>query len=472
MTIKERLRTFWRKISQHKVPYGLSAAEAKIYVVSNQACFLGLLVQIVIFQGLVVGWLLLIRHDYTRYFDYLYSAIPLVFNGICSLLMFIFRDRFKNIYIFTIIYGSLISLNGILICLYYGEQYGLHFAILGIAGAGVYILWRSKVWLVFTFALLYIGMMAMKSFFLFGKPFLPIDYEPVSITFSYLGYTVTIFTVMLIYYYNTAQSVEVEENLAGEQKKSDALLLNILPENTAQELKQHGFSRPNYHEESTVLFTDFVGFTKIAENMSPEELVAELDKCFSYFDQVSERYRLEKLKTIGDAYMCAGGIPSPNKTHALDCALAAIEIQAFMNQMKTIKESQGYPFWELRLGMHSGPLVAGVIGTKKFAYDVWGDTVNVASRMESSGTPGRINISGDMHQRIGLFFRTQYRGKISAKNKGEIDMYYLLGLKPQFAEDDAGRVPNKKFWHYYTAIQQGKRVIRQPKHMKTYSKAK
>lgn len=140
------------------------------------------------------------------------------------------------------------------------------------------------------------------------------------------------------------------------------------------------------------MFTDFVGFTRISEQLSPEEVVDELDKCFSYFDQVTEKYGLEKLKTIGDSFMCAGGLPTPNDTHAIDCCLAALEIQAFMNQMKEIKHQQGFDYWELRLGMNTGPLVAGVVGHKKFAYDVWGDTVNTASRLESSGVPGKINI--------------------------------------------------------------------------------
>ncbi|MCB1179836.1 MAG: adenylate/guanylate cyclase domain-containing protein, partial [Leptospiraceae bacterium] len=207
------------------------------------------------------------------------------------------------------------------------------------------------------------------------------------------------------------------------------LLLNILPKQVAKELKNKGYSEPVSFENVTVIFTDFKGFTQIAENLSPQDLVRELDQCFSHFDSIIEKYNLEKLKTIGDSYMCAGGVPKENQTHAIDSVHAAIEIQQFMNEMKKEKEEKGIPYWELRLGIHSGPLVAGVIGKKKFAYDVWGDTVNTASRMESSGVPGMINISGSTFEMVKDHFNCEYRGKVSAKNKGEVDMYFVKGVK-------------------------------------------
>lgn len=207
---------------------------------------------------------------------------------------------------------------------------------------------------------------------------------------------------------NYLRAKEIER----QRSESNRLLLNILPETIAEELKLSGSTRPIRFEGATVMFTDFVGFTRISEKLSPEDVVAELDKCFSYFDNVAQKYGLEKLKTIGDAYMAAGGIPVENNTHPIDCALAALEIQSFMNQMKEIKEQHGFPYWELRLGMHTGPLVAGVVGEKKFAYDVWGDTVNTASRMESSGEPGAINISRELYDRLRFLFACEYRGKV------------------------------------------------------------
>ncbi|MBK8395616.1 MAG: adenylate/guanylate cyclase domain-containing protein [Leptospiraceae bacterium] len=239
---------------------------------------------------------------------------------------------------------------------------------------------------------------------------------------------------------NIAQMAQKESEV--ERQKSEKLLLNILPKDVAKELKEKGFAEPVLFENVSVMFTDFKGFTTIAEGLSPKKLVEELDQCFSYFDALMERYHLEKLKTIGDSYMCAGGIPNKNTTHAIDCVLAALEIQSIMQQMKELKEMAGLPYWELRLGIHSGSLVAGVIGEKKFAYDVWGDTVNTASRMESSGTPGKINISGSTYEFVKDFFECEYRGKVKAKNKGDVDMYYVEGLKKRIFQ--RGRQKNSQ----------------------------
>ncbi|MEM7181985.1 MAG: adenylate/guanylate cyclase domain-containing protein [Spirochaetota bacterium] len=247
----------------------------------------------------------------------------------------------------------------------------------------------------------------------------------------------------IIYGSNLYQQVQEEKS------KSEKLLLNILPRDIANELKEKGASEPIQFDSVSVMFTDFKGFTQIAETLTPKELVKDLDACFVQFDKISERYNLEKLKTIGDSYMCAGGIPRVNPTHAVDCAMAAIEIQDFMNIMKKLKTEKGFPYWEIRLGIHTGPLVAGVIGEKKFAYDVWGDTVNTASRMESSGTPGKINISGATYDFVKDIFECEYRGKVRAKNKGEVDMHYLYSLKPEFSKDEQGRVPNGEFWKFY-----------------------
>ena len=239
------------------------------------------------------------------------------------------------------------------------------------------------------------------------------------------------------------------EEAESERNKSEKLLLNILPKDVANELKEKGFAEPVLFENVSVMFTDFKGFTTIAETLTPQELIKDLDACFVQFDKITERFNLEKLKTIGDSYMCAGGIPRRNTTHAVDCCLAALEIQSFMNLMKELKEERGFPYWELRLGIHSGPLVAGVIGERKFAYDVWGDTVNTASRMESSGTPGKINISGSAYELVKEFFDCEYRGRVKAKNKGEVEMYYVNGLRPEYSKDGDARTPNGRFWENY-----------------------
>ena len=218
--------------------------------------------------------------------------------------------------------------------------------------------------------------------------------------------------------------------LAEEKQKSEQLLLNILPADVAEELKRSGHVEPVYYESASVLFTDFTGFTHIASQMSPAALIAELDFYFCAFDRIMERHGLEKLKTIGDAYMAAAGVPTPSTTHAIDAARAAWEIRQLMEQVVAEKQQRGEPHWNVRIGINTGPLMAGVIGRKKFAYDVWGNTVNIASRLESTSQPGRINIAASTYERIKHGFRCEPRGKITAKNAGEIDMYFIVEPLP------------------------------------------
>lgn len=206
---------------------------------------------------------------------------------------------------------------------------------------------------------------------------------------------------------------------------SDKLLLNILPEQVAEELKAKGSAEAKHFDKVTVMFTDFKGFTKISENLSPTELVAEIDSCFKTFDSIISKYNIEKIKTIGDSYMCAGGLPVENRTNAHDIVNAAIEIQKYMNKHLQQRKKEGKEIFEIRIGIHTGPVVAGIVGVKKFAYDIWGNTVNIASRMESSGEPGMINISGSTYELVKDKFNCRHRGKIEAKNIGEIDMYFV-----------------------------------------------
>jgi class 3 adenylate cyclase len=213
--------------------------------------------------------------------------------------------------------------------------------------------------------------------------------------------------------------------IEDEKDRSEKLLLNILPYETAEELKQKGSATPKQYEMVSVLFTDFKGFTTIAEKLTPEQLVAELNQCFLQFDHIIDKHNLEKIKTIGDAYMCAGGIPVANTTNPADVVKAGLEIKAYMDRIKAEREANGQDYWELRIGIHTGKVIAGVVGKNKFAYDIWGDAVNTASRMESSGEPGKVNISGDTFELVKDQFNCVYRGKIKAKNKGDIDMYFV-----------------------------------------------
>jgi class 3 adenylate cyclase/Flp pilus assembly protein TadD len=210
-----------------------------------------------------------------------------------------------------------------------------------------------------------------------------------------------------------------------EKKRSDELLLNILPDEVANEIKLNGSSKPKTFSMVTVMFTDFKDFTHVSQNISAELLVAELDYCFSAFDKMLQKYKIEKIKTVGDAYLCASGLPVSSFTHATDMVSAAIEISNFMLQRKKEKELKGEIPFEIRIGIHTGPVVAGIVGVKKYAYDIWGDTVNVAARMEQNSEAGRINISGSTYELVKDKFKCVHRGKIQAKNKGEIDMFFI-----------------------------------------------
>jgi adenylate cyclase len=210
-----------------------------------------------------------------------------------------------------------------------------------------------------------------------------------------------------------------------ERRKSDHLLLNILPAATAEELKQHGRATARRYESVSVLFTDFVGFTEVSATLSAEALVAELDTCFRAFDAIIDRYGLEKIKTIGDAYLCVGGLPQALEDHAAATVRAAMDMQAWMEERHRQRHQQGLPAFRMRVGIHTGPVVAGVVGDRKFAYDIWGDTVNTAARMESASLPGRINISEATRSRLSDAIPCSTRGAIAVKGKGELDMFWV-----------------------------------------------
>ncbi len=217
-----------------------------------------------------------------------------------------------------------------------------------------------------------------------------------------------------------------EKNALIEEKRrrSEHLLLNILPRAVAAELSVRNKVAARRYEKATVMFIDFVHFTQIAEQMPPEDLVATLDVCFSSFDDIIGRNKIEKIKTVGDAYICASGLSDRNE-HPAEMIRAALQIQVFLQKLQEKHRAEGKPLFEARIGIHFGPLVAGVVGTKKFAYDIWGDTVNLAARMEQSCEPGQVNVSGAVRALVANEFDWTFRGKITAKNKGELDMYYV-----------------------------------------------
>jgi len=269
--------------------------------------------------------------------------------------------------------------------------------------------------------------------------------------FRFLSLLMIVGLVIMFYKWRT-QQLKREKNkleeivkertmdLALEKQKSEQLLQNILPEEIAEELKISGVAKTKLYPHASVMFTDFKGFTTLSGQLTPEVLVQELNNIFVQFDSITDLYRLEKIKTIGDAYMCAGGIPVENKTHAIDCVLAGLEFIRFINSFET---NIGHA-WEIRVGIHSGPLIAGVVGKKKFAYDIWGDSVNIASRMEANSEPGKLNISQSTYELVKEYFVCEARGELHVKNKGDMAMFFVLRLKAEFSADKEGYKANEK----------------------------
>ncbi|MBM76947.1 MAG: hypothetical protein CL846_00550 [Crocinitomicaceae bacterium] len=249
----------------------------------------------------------------------------------------------------------------------------------------------------------------------------------------------------------TKQKDQIEiqnKNIEKEKEKADKLLLNILPSETADELKNKGVATTRQYRKATVMFTDIKDFSKVAETMDPSKLVKSLDNLFREFDKIIEKHQIEKIKTMGDAYMAVGGLPLRDKENPINCVLAALEIQRYMDTLKKESIKRGEGFWELRIGIHTGDVIAGVIGSKRIAYDIWGSTVNIAQRMETSGETWKVNVSQSTYEHIAPFFKCTNRGQIPTKNTGEISMFFIEGIKPHLSEKGKGLIPNKKFRDY------------------------
>lgn len=234
-----------------------------------------------------------------------------------------------------------------------------------------------------------------------------------------------------------------QKELSAQKQFSDSLLLNILPREIAVELTEKGSVEPRHHPSTTILFTDFVDFTKSATELSPRELIDDLDMYFTEFDRIVAAHGLDKLKTMGDSYMCAGGLLQGPKDHAVQSCLAALEIRRFVVASNLQRAATGRLPWHIRIGIHSGSVVSGVVGQKKFTYDIWGDAVNIAARMESTSEADRLNISESTYQYVKAYFDCTPRGVHEVKNKGKMPMYFLDRLKPEYAGDVEGVEPNE-----------------------------
>ncbi len=242
---------------------------------------------------------------------------------------------------------------------------------------------------------------------------------------AFAGGLVLVFFIAALIFRNYREKVKTNRILDQQKDQIEHLLLNILPSEVAKELQVNGQATPRNYDSVAVMFTDFKSFTTHADKLSPQELVEELNACFIEFDNIIEKYNLEKIKTIGDSYMCAGGIPTLDNMRAHNIVNASLEIQDYIIANNNRRKEAGLEPWDLRIGIHVGPVVAGVVGKKKYAYDIWGSTVNIASRMESNGEPGQVNISAAAYELVKDTFTCTYRGKIYAKNVGEIDMYFV-----------------------------------------------
>lgn len=257
------------------------------------------------------------------------------------------------------------------------------------------------------------------------------DWVPWFLVLSLIGHSILLYIFVNLFETSrdrAHKALEVANDaLAVEQEKTENLLLNILPAEVAEELKATGAAAAQEFEAVTILFSDFKNFTGISADMTPQDLVAELNICFYEFDAIMERFHLEKIKTIGDAYMAASGLPHETGSDPVDVVRAAIEMQAFMARHSEENAAAGKPSFTMRVGIHSGPVVAGIVGVKKFQYDIWGDTVNTASRMETAGEEGQVNLSEATYELVksepGLVFTS--RGKVEAKGKGELEMYFV-----------------------------------------------
>jgi class 3 adenylate cyclase len=247
-------------------------------------------------------------------------------------------------------------------------------------------------------------------------------------------------------------SKEVIEHLKDDKLSLKEVLLNILPERVAEELVSHRMVHPKVYRHCSILFTDIVNFSKLSFHLDPVSLVRKLNSYFSLHDRIMEEYGIEKIKTIGDSYMSVSGIPTQKPSHAVDCCLAAINILQLMRatqKPKNIIEDVDLNNWSIRVGVHSGPCISGIIGYKKYNFDIWGDSVNIASRMEQAGETDQINISETTYEEVKDFFECSYRGFQQVKNVGEVKMYFLKRMKEEFSVDEEGYAPNEAFTRTY-----------------------
>jgi class 3 adenylate cyclase len=233
--------------------------------------------------------------------------------------------------------------------------------------------------------------------------------------------------------------------VTAEKARTEELLLNILPASIADELKANGRVQPKYIPSASILFTDFKGFTLLTERMEPVALIGLLDQYFAAFDDIVARRGLEKLKTIGDAYMAVAGVPVPSRHHAVDACLAALEMRSAVARMRAQRDKMRLPSLDLRIGIHTGPVMSGVVGKSRFTFDIWGDAVNTASLMEANGAAGHINVSETVAGHVSKLFELEPRGSIETKHGRRFEMAFVKRINADLSRDAEGNLPNERF---------------------------
>jgi len=410
--VAENLKNLSSRLWQQLSEIGLTASdpeEARKITLVNQIAFFGIVVPLAynIFYAIYDPILLL-------------PAIIINLLGITLCLTVILLNRQGHYQLARWIIVSGPNLQIMALTYYLSTATGMHLLHIMMSSFPLLLVTRSSTWVKVLFSVMPIGFYLV-SYFLFSPETSPIVLPANILSFLYVTVSISVFLLVLLFLYLFHLEVVRAENLLKkEYERSESLLLNILPEEVAKQLKADPKSIADRYDSVTVLFCDIVGFTRMSASLDPDVIIKILNSIFSEFDNIADRYGLEKIKTVGDSYMVAGGVPVPSDNHAENVARFALDARDYIRS-HTLTE----PPIDVRIGFHTGPIVAGVIGRKKFAYDIWGDTVNIASRMESHGIPGEIHVSESVYELLRNKFVFVYRGRTPVKGKRDMRTYLL-----------------------------------------------
>jgi len=403
---------YWRRLSDIGLPQD-EAEEARKITLVNQIAFFGIVVPL----GYNIFYAL---------YDFSLLAPAIIINALgMTLCLTVLVLNYKQDYQLArwiLVTGP--NLQIFALTYYLSTATGMHLLHIMMASFPLLLVTKSRTWIKIVFSFMPIGFYLV-SYLAFTPGNSPIRLPEDILQIMYIFVSVSVFGLVILFLYLFHREVVRAESLLNEEyNRSESLLLNILPETVANELKSDSRVIAERYDSATVLFCDIVGFTRMASSMEPGYMIELLNQIFSRFDEYAEKYELEKIKTVGDSYMVAGGVPAPHDNHIANMANFALDIKEFINASPVSS-----PGINVRIGFHSGPVIAGVIGRNKFAYDIWGDTVNIASRMESHGIPGEIHVSETVYQALRNHFIMVYRGLTPVKGMQDMRTYLL---KSQF----------------------------------------